>query len=97
MAKNNPAIPARNLIGADAIEKAVGVFPLHLEFGKRRKVHQSDALADRQTFFAHWSPPVGAPKGKLFTFSRRVVPARPLPAENLTELRTFRLQLFIER
>ena len=97
VAEDDAAILRRDLVGADALEEGVGVLARDLVLGEGRKIHQSHAIANGEGFFFHCREPVGALEGILLAFAALVVPARPLPAEDLRELRAFCLQLVIER
>ena len=95
--EDDAAILRRDLVGADALEEGVGVLARDLEFGEGRKIHEAHAVTHRKCLFLDRREPVGALEGILLAFAALVVPPRPLPAEDLRELRAFCLQLVIER
>src|SRR5688572_7558129 len=96
MPENDAAVAARNAVCADAFEEGMCVLSCYLELGEGRQVHEAHALAHSQRFFLHCRPPVRAFEGKVLTLARLVVPARPLPAEDLAELSTLRPEPLVD-
>src|SRR5262245_49569477 len=90
-------VPRRHPVGADALQKGKGVRPRHLEFREGRQVHEPDAVAHREAFLTDLPPPVRSLEGMRLSLARRIVPARPLPAEDLGELRARSFQPVMQR
>ena len=97
MAENDAARLRRNLVGADAIEEGIGVGPVTSNLAKVERSMSPTRSRTASASCLDGLPPVRAAEGEVLALAGFVVPARPLPAEDLLELRATRFQLLMQR